>query len=50
MALPALVLVRGGEHAGDCSDLTVPALAAEEPGLRVLAVDLPDRRGKARRT
>ncbi|BBZ15538.1 alpha/beta fold hydrolase [Mycobacterium branderi] len=46
MALPALVLIHGGEHAGDCWDLTVAELAAREPRLQVLAVDLPGRRGK----
>lgn len=47
MPLPTLVPIHGGEHAGDCWDLTVRALATEEPALRVLAVDLPGRRGKA---
>jgi pimeloyl-ACP methyl ester carboxylesterase len=41
MTLPALVLVHGGEHAADCWDLTVAELGRQEPGLRVLAVDLP---------
>lgn len=41
MALPDLVLVHGGEHAGDCWDLTVAELARQEPRLRTLAVDLP---------
>lgn len=41
MALPALVLVHGGAHAGDCWDLTVNELARLAPELRVLAVDLP---------
>jgi pimeloyl-ACP methyl ester carboxylesterase len=45
MALPALVLTHGGEHGADCWDLTVDELAAEEPALRVLAVDLPGRPG-----
>lgn len=46
MGLPALVLIHGGEHAADCWDLTVRELAAQEPALRVLAVDLPGRRGQ----
>ena len=46
MTLPALVLVHGGEHAADCWDLTVDELRRQEPDLRVLAVDLPGRRGK----
>jgi pimeloyl-ACP methyl ester carboxylesterase len=41
MMLPDLVLVHGGEHAGDCWDLTVTELHRQEPQLRVLAVDLP---------
>jgi pimeloyl-ACP methyl ester carboxylesterase len=41
MALPALVLIHGGAHAGDCWDLTVAELARQEPQLRFLAVDLP---------
>ena len=41
MALPDLVLVHGGEHAGDCWDLTVAELRRLEPRLRILAVDLP---------
>jgi pimeloyl-ACP methyl ester carboxylesterase len=40
-ALPDLVLVHGGEHAGDCWDLTVAALQRQEPALRTLAVSLP---------
>ncbi len=43
MALPGLVLVHGGEHAGDCWDLVVAELRCQEPQLRVLAVDLPGR-------
>lgn len=43
MALPDLVLVHGGEHAGDCWDLTVAELRRQEPELRILAVDLPGR-------
>ncbi|WP_238963384.1 alpha/beta hydrolase [Mycobacterium paraintracellulare] len=40
-SLPDLVLVHGGEHAGDCWDLVVAELRCQEPGLRTLAVDLP---------
>jgi pimeloyl-ACP methyl ester carboxylesterase len=47
MALPALVLVHGGAHAGDCWDLTVDEILRLAPDLRVLAVDLPGRRAKA---
>ena len=43
MTLPALVLVHGGEHAGDCWDLVVDELHRRAPELRVLAVDLPGR-------
>jgi pimeloyl-ACP methyl ester carboxylesterase len=39
--LPDLVLVHGGEHAGDCWDLVIAELRCQEPGLRTLAVDLP---------
>lgn len=46
MALPALVLIHGGAHAGDCWDLTVAELARQEPQLRFLAVDLPGRGSK----
>ncbi len=46
MALPALVLVHGGAHAGDCWDLTVAEIRCLQPTLDVLAVDLPGRRGK----
>jgi pimeloyl-ACP methyl ester carboxylesterase len=45
MTLPDLVLVHGGEHAGDCWDLVVAELRREAPELRVLAVDLPGRAG-----
>jgi pimeloyl-ACP methyl ester carboxylesterase len=41
MTLPDLVLVHGGEHAGDCWDLVVAEVQRQEPQLRVLAVDLP---------
>jgi pimeloyl-ACP methyl ester carboxylesterase len=43
VALPGLVLVHGGAHAGNCWDLTVAELACQAPELRVLAVDLPGR-------
>jgi pimeloyl-ACP methyl ester carboxylesterase len=43
MALPDLVLVHGGEHAGDCWDLVVAELRGREPELRTLTVDLPGR-------
>lgn len=46
MALPGLVLVHGGQHAGDCWDLTVAEIRRRAPELPVLAVDLPGRRGK----
>jgi pimeloyl-ACP methyl ester carboxylesterase len=46
VTLPALVLVHGGAHAGDCWDLTVDEIHRLEPTLAVLAVDLPGRRGK----
>jgi pimeloyl-ACP methyl ester carboxylesterase len=39
--LPDLVLVHGGEHAGDCWDLVVAELRRQAPELRTLAVDLP---------
>lgn len=43
MALPDLLLVHGGEHAGDCWDLVVAELHRQAPELRTLAVDLPGR-------
>lgn len=43
MTLPALVLVHGGEHSGDCWDLVVAELQRQERELRILAVDLPGR-------
>ena len=46
MALPALVLVHGGQHAGDCWDPTIDEIHRQAPELTVLAVDLPGRRGK----
>jgi pimeloyl-ACP methyl ester carboxylesterase len=47
MALPALVLLHGGVHAADCWDFTVDEIHRTAPDVRVLAVDLPGRRGKA---
>jgi pimeloyl-ACP methyl ester carboxylesterase len=47
MALPALVLVHGGQSAGDCWELTVAEIHRLDPQLKVLAVDLPGRRGKS---
>jgi hypothetical protein len=46
VALPALVLVHGGAHAGDCWDFTVDEIHRIAPEMTVLAVDLPGRRGK----
>ncbi|QEN16472.1 alpha/beta fold hydrolase [Mycolicibacterium sp. ELW1] len=46
MTLPDLVLVHGGEHAGDCWDLVVAELRCQEPHLRIMAVDLPGRGSK----
>jgi pimeloyl-ACP methyl ester carboxylesterase len=46
MALPGLVLVHGGAHAGDCWDLTVAEIKRLTPELTVLAVDLPGRGAK----
>ena len=46
MPLPALVLVHGGLHAGDCWDPTVAEINHLDTELKVLAVDLPGRRGK----
>src|ERR1700760_3426094 len=46
MALPALVLVHGAAHAGDCWDLTIDEIRRMAPDLTVLAVDLPGRRSK----
>lgn len=43
MPLPDLVLVHGGEHAGDCWNLVVAELHRQAPELRTLAVDLPGR-------
>jgi pimeloyl-ACP methyl ester carboxylesterase len=45
MTLPAVVLVHGGQHAGDCWDLTVDEIRRLAPEVTVLAVDLPGRRG-----
>lgn len=47
MTLPGLVLVHGGAHAGNCWDLTIDEIRRLAPELRVLAVDLPGRAGKA---
>jgi pimeloyl-ACP methyl ester carboxylesterase len=46
MGLPALVLVHGGGFAADCWEPTVDVIRRVEPELKVLAVDLPGRRGK----
>ncbi|NDJ87874.1 alpha/beta fold hydrolase [Mycolicibacter kumamotonensis] len=46
MPLPDLVLVHGGEHAGDCWDLTVAELRRQAHELRTLAVNLPGHGGK----
>jgi pimeloyl-ACP methyl ester carboxylesterase len=46
MALPALVLVHGAQHASDCWDFTVESIHRQAPDVSVLAVDLPGRRGK----
>jgi pimeloyl-ACP methyl ester carboxylesterase len=46
VTLPDLVLVHGGEHAGDCWDLVVAELRCQEPDLRTMAVDLPGRGSK----
>ena len=46
MASPALVLVHGGAHAGDCWELTVNELHRIAPDLTVLTPDLPGRRGR----
>jgi pimeloyl-ACP methyl ester carboxylesterase len=46
MALPALVLVHGGQHAADCWAPTIDELKRQVPELTVLAVDLPGRCGK----
>ncbi len=46
MALPALVLVHGGGFAADCWETTIDVIRSQEPELKVLAVDLPGRRGK----
>jgi pimeloyl-ACP methyl ester carboxylesterase len=46
MTMPALVLVHGGAHAGDCWDLTVAEIHRLAADLKVLAIDMPGRRGK----
>src|SRR5882757_5110365 len=45
--MTGLVLVHGGQHAGDCWEPTVRRLHHRSPGTPVLAVDLPGRRGAA---
>jgi len=47
MGLPALVLVHGAQHAGDCWSPTIAKIHDVEPELKVLAIDLPGRRGKS---
>jgi len=46
MTPPALVLVHGGAHAGNCWSLTIDEICRLAPELTVLAVDLPGRRSK----
>ena len=46
MGLPALVLVHGAGFAADCWEPTIDVIRILEPRLKVLAVDLPGRRGK----
>jgi pimeloyl-ACP methyl ester carboxylesterase len=46
MALPALVLVHGGQHAADCWDPMIAEIHRAAPDLAVLALDLPGRRDK----
>ena len=46
MTLPTLVLVHGGGHAADCWEPTTEEIHCQAPDLKVLAVDLPGRRGK----
>jgi len=46
MPQPGLVLVHGACHGADCWDPTVAELSRLAPELKVLAVDLPGRRGK----
>jgi pimeloyl-ACP methyl ester carboxylesterase len=46
MAVPDLVLIHGGAHAADSWDLVIAELRSTAGELRVLAVDLPGRRGK----
>ena len=46
MGLPALVLVHGGGFAADCWEPTVDVIRRADPELKVLALDLPGRRGK----
>lgn len=47
MALPGLVLVHGGGLVADSWELTIDEIHRQAPELKVLAVDLPGRRGKA---
>lgn len=44
-ARTGLVLLHGASHAADCWELAALALAERDPGRRVVAVDLPGRRG-----
>ncbi|WP_041939363.1 MULTISPECIES: alpha/beta fold hydrolase [Frankia] len=44
MAEVGIVLVHGGQHAGDCWEPTVAEIGLQAPGTPVLAVDLPGRR------
>ncbi len=44
MADVGIVLVHGGQHAGDCWEPTVTEIGLQAPGTPVLAVDLPGRR------
>ncbi|MDG4665887.1 alpha/beta hydrolase [Mycobacterium sp. 236(2023)] len=43
---PGLVLVHGACHGADCWEPTIDALSRLAPDVKVLAVDLPGRRGK----
>lgn len=45
-ATPTVVFVHGGQHTGACWQPTIDAMAAREPSVRTLAVDLPGRRGQ----
>jgi hypothetical protein len=46
MTLPGLVLVHGGQHAGDCWEPTVDEIHRQAPDLEVISLDLPGRRDK----